>query len=116
MRFLIVDDSANMRSFLASLISDLADEIHECADGVDAVACYSAKRPDWVLMDIDMPRMDGITATRQIRADFPAARIIIITVHDKPAMRQAAGAAGACAYVSKRNLLEVRQILEDRHQ
>jgi CheY-like chemotaxis protein len=111
MTFLIVDDNAQMRRFVANLLSDLADEIHECADGAEALACYSANLPDWVLMDIEMPGMDGIMATRQIKADFPNAQIIIVTIHDKPAMRQAAQAAGACAYVSKKNLVEVREIL-----
>jgi len=114
MTLLIVDDSAPMRRFLISLVSDLADNVYECADGRQAVACYKAERPDWVLMDIEMPIKDGITATRQITADFPRARVIIVTVHDNALMRREAQAAGACAFVPKANLMVVRQILLDQ--
>jgi len=57
--------------------------------------------------------MDGITATRQIRASDPTARIIIVTQYDEADLREEAKAAGACGYVRKENLLEVVQLLEE---
>jgi two-component system NarL family response regulator len=80
-------------------------------DGTEAVAAYKAQRSDFVLMDIEMPVLDGITATQQIIAADPSARVIILTNHDQPSLREAAKAAGACRYALKENLLAVRQLI-----
>jgi CheY-like chemotaxis protein len=111
MKILIVEDNPQMRRMIASVISDLAEEIVECGDGAAAIFAYSKHSPDWVLMDIEMPDISGIAATRQIIASFPEARIVIVTNHDYPELRAAARSAGACAYALKDNLLEVREIL-----
>ena len=84
----------------------------ECGDGREAVALYPALRPDWVLMDIEMAHLNGILATRSIRADFPTARIVIVTNYNDATMREAAARAGASGYVLKENLLELRQYLQ----
>jgi len=86
-------------------------EIREASDGADALEAYAAFLPDWVLMDIKMPNSNGIAATRLIRSFHPQARIIIVTSHDSSEMRQEAQAAGACAYVLKENLLDLRGLL-----
>lgn len=111
MTLLIVEDNQAMRQMLRKLLSDLAEAITECADGSEALAAYQACRPAWVLMDLQMKEMDGLTATRQIMAAFPAARIVIVTDYDDSGLRAAARRAGACAYVVKENLLELRQML-----
>ena len=111
MRLLIVEDSQQMRREIKLFVSDLAEEISECGDGAEALAAYSAQHPDWVLMDIRMEKVDGLTATRQIKAAHPEARIMILTSYDDDALREAARMAGACEYVTKQNLLEVRRIL-----
>ncbi|MEW6207726.1 MAG: response regulator transcription factor [Acidobacteriota bacterium] len=111
MKILIVEDSEQMRRMIASLIDDIAEEIIECSDGAEAVFAYHRHRPDWVLMDIEMREINGITATRQIIDSFPDARIVIVTNHDYPELRAAARRAGACAYMLKDNLLEIREIL-----
>jgi CheY-like chemotaxis protein len=111
MMILIVDDHAEMRRLIGRVIGDLADEIRECRDGAEALAAYDALRPDWVLMDIEMPVMDGLTATREIVAAFPEAKVIIVTKHDDPAMREAAGRAGARGFVWKENLYELRSVI-----
>ena len=100
-----------MRREIRLFVSDLAEEIGECSDGAAALAAYAAHRPDWVLMDIMMAEVDGLTATRQIKAAHPEARIMILTGHDDADLRAAARSAGACEYVTKENLLEVRRIL-----
>ena len=99
-----------MRQMIKKLIGDLADAF-ECSDGEKALGAYRQYRPDWVLMDIKMRETDGLMATRQIKAAFPEARIIIVTGHDDAKLRKAAHSAGACAYVNKENLLELREIL-----
>ena len=72
---------------------------------------YAASRPDLVIMDIGMKDLDGIAACRQIRAMDPAARIVLVSDYDDAAMRESARHAGACGYVLKDNLLEVRGLL-----
>jgi len=63
---LIVEDNAAIRRLIRRAVAHLADEIYECEDGADALKAYSEHQPDLVLMDVRMPRMDGLAATRQI--------------------------------------------------
>ena len=111
MILLIVDDHAGMRQLIATIVNDMAERIHECTDGSQALAAYDEYKPDWVLMDIRMNNMDGIAATHEIKRAHPDARIVIVTDYDHPDLRLSAQLAGACEYVSKQNLLEIRKIL-----
>jgi len=111
MRILIVEDNAQVRRFLRSLLTGLASEIDECGDGGEALSAYNRHRPDLVLMDIQIGAVDGITATGKIKAADPAARIIIVTDYDQVDLREAAAQAGACAYVVKENLLALLPLL-----
>jgi two-component system NarL family response regulator len=112
MSLLIVDDDERMRGLIRSIVSDLADSITECADGAEAQACYERHHPDWVLMDLMMPRMNGFEATSRIMAFDPTAKIVIVTGNESPRLRDAATSAGACAFVSKENLLDLRQLIQ----
>lgn len=112
MTLLIVEDNPAMRRLMRRLVADLADEIGECSDGVEAVALYAELQPDWVLMDIEMPRLNGLAATRRIKADFPEARIVIVTNYDDATLRRAAEQAGACGYALKENLIDLRRLLQ----
>ena len=112
MRLLIVDDYPGIHHVITSIVSDLADEIFDCTEGVNALDAYLAHRPDFVLMDLAMAGVDGITATRLIKQADPAARIIIVTNYDGADLREAARIAGACGYVLKENLFEVRHLLQ----
>lgn len=113
MRILIVDDNAGMRRMLATLLSPTVSEIRECGDGIEAGVAYRAFRPDFVLMDVEMPCLDGISATRQIIADDPAARIVVVTNHDEAGIRMLAIDAGASGFVAKDNLIELRTIVRE---
>ena len=108
---LIVDNSERMRRMIKRLIKSVLAEVWECSDGSQALEDYTAHRPDWVLMDIEMKDVDGIDATRQIRAAFPDARIVIVSNYDSDELRAAASTAGACGYVVKENLIELRRLL-----
>src|SRR5262245_13634323 len=108
---LIVDDSSEMRRLLRRLCAHAFTDIHECSDGVEAVTAFAAHRPDVVLMDIAMPRQDGLTAMTHIRALSPTARIIILSQHDDASFRQAVAQAGATAFVSKFDLQPLRELL-----
>jgi len=110
MKLLIVDDNQPMRRLIRSLLTDVAELIVECGDGAVARSLYAEHQPDWVLMDLMMPKVDGVCATRQILASYPAARILIVTDHESHALREAAWRAGACGYVLKENLKDLRQL------
>ena len=112
MRLLIVDDNPAFHRMMTSIVADLADEIHQCTDGENVLAAYLAHRPDFVLMDINLGAVDGITATRRITQTDPAARIIIVTNYDGADLREATARAGARAYVLKENLFDVRRLLQ----
>ena len=112
MCLMIVEDNSEMRRIIRRMVAGVATEIVECADGSEALASYTRSQPDWVLMDIEMAGVDGITATRQITAAFPDAKVIIVTSHTDEPLRVAAREAGACGYVMKENLLELRKLLK----
>jgi CheY-like chemotaxis protein len=108
---LIVEDNPAMRQLIKSIVADLARDISECSDGSEALSAFQRCRPDWVLMDIRMPQLDGIAATSQITSAFPEANVVIVTDHDDDKLRHAAFAAGARAYVLKEDLFAVREVL-----
>ena len=98
---MIVEDNPPMRQMICSVVADLAEDVTECADGAEAVAAYAAQQfsgHDRVLMDLEMPGIGGLEATRRIRAAFPDAQIIIVTQYDDEHWRTAATGAGACVF------------------
>src|SRR5438270_7894846 len=101
MTVLIVEDNASVRRLIGRIVASVASEIHECEDGAAALAAYLEYRPDFVLMDIEMKELDGITATLRITTACPAANIIMVTNYDDAELREAARDAGACGYVLK---------------
>jgi DNA-binding NarL/FixJ family response regulator len=102
-RVLTVDDHAVVRAGLAAMIANETDMVvvAEAVDGVDAVALYAEHHPDVVLMDIRMPRLDGVEATRAIRTAAPDARIVALTMYEGDADIHRALSAGASAYLLK---------------
>ena len=113
LKVLIVDDKEQARQMIRHYLSELTINFCECADGADALGCYEANRPDWVLMDWEM-RTDGLTATRRIIKAHPEARILIVTQHDDAGLRDAAIEAGARGFVLKDDLLALSSFLEER--
>jgi CheY-like chemotaxis protein len=111
MTVLLVDDNASVRKLLRRLLSQIADQVVECADGAEAAAMYAACQPDIVLMDVKMQQVDGLTATREIRRLHPAARIVMVTDYDDDELRVAAREAGACEYVVKKDLTKLKMIV-----
>lgn len=103
LRILIVDDHAIVREGLCTLISTEPDLLlaGEAADGQEAVATYAEAQPDVVLLDLVMPRMDGVTAIQQIKTIDPAARILVLTSFSDEDQVLPAIAAGAQGYMLK---------------
>ena len=112
MKIMIVDDSPTARSLLRTILQGPETELVECADGQEAITGYPVHRPDWVVMDLEMGQVDGFEATRQIKAQFPEARIVILTSFDDEFMKAASLAAGACGYVLKENIRQIPQLLQ----
>jgi DNA-binding NarL/FixJ family response regulator len=102
-RVLIVDDSPQVRQELRTLLP-LAGDIEivgEAANGLEAIRLAQALRPEVVLMDLEMPVLDGYEATRQIKVGFPSCRVVALTVYGDPASRIRAGEAGVDVFLVK---------------
>lgn len=108
---LIIEDNPQMRRVLRTLLRDVVSDCYECSDGNGALAAYQRHHPDWVLMDLKLAGVDGLMVTATLRAADPTARILIVSNYDDPALREAARQAGACGYVPKENLLELRALI-----
>jgi DNA-binding NarL/FixJ family response regulator len=100
-RVLIADDHPISRSGLRALLSTLptVEVIGEAQNGWEATQLVAASQPDVVLMDLQMPVWNGLDATRQIKARWPAVKIVALTIRD--AWRTEALAAGADAFLLK---------------
>ncbi len=111
MKVLIVDDNAKVRELVRDHLPAAADEVFECSDGGEAFALYEEHRPDWVLMDWEMPGTDGLTAIREIIGGYPDAHICMVTAFDDEGLRAEAFAAGASEFVLKENLFSLEGVL-----
>lgn len=100
-----------MRALIREAVSEFAEEITECSDGDEAFAAYQATLPDWVLMDLRMPRVDGFTASREILSSYPDANICLVTDYGDARTRKLATEVGARAFVLKENLEELKTLL-----
>ena len=101
-RVLLADDHAMMREGLSVLLSGAGIEIvGSVANGRDAVRLAGATTPDVVLMDLTMPEMNGIEATREIRARMPATQVVMLSMHSNREHVYQAMKAGAMGYVLK---------------
>jgi DNA-binding NarL/FixJ family response regulator len=119
---LIVDDHPLFRQGLVSILDGESDIVlaGEASTGREALAASSALKPDVIVMDIQMPEMNGIDATALIRRDCPAARIIILTTYEGDVHALRAMKAGAAGYMLKsmvrKELLDtIRAVHAGRH-
>jgi DNA-binding NarL/FixJ family response regulator len=102
-RVVIVDDHAIVRRGLTDLlgVTDDLEVVGEAGDGVEALVVIARERPNVVLMDVSMPDMDGVEATKQIRARFPDTHIVILTSFSDHATISSALDAGATGFLLK---------------
>ena len=99
----IVDDNELVRRTLHSILgcSPNLKVIAEAENGSTAISLVELMRPDVVLMDISMPVLDGIEATRIISANFPDTKVVVLTMHTDPTYADTALQAGACRFLTK---------------
>lgn len=100
---MLADDHRILRHALATVLRDEQDleVVGEAGDGQEAVELAVRCRPDVILMDVTMPRLSGIEATRQITAACPRVRVIGLSMHEEDGMAAQMRAAGAIAYLTK---------------
>ncbi|HZU78610.1 MAG TPA: response regulator transcription factor [Acidimicrobiales bacterium] len=103
MRVLVVDDQTIVREGLMTLLGTLpgVEVLDGAADGEEAVARVAETTPDVVLMDLRMPRMDGVEATRRIRAHHPATQVVVLTTYADDESIFGGLQAGAIGYLTK---------------
>ena len=105
-RIVIVDDHQLVREGLRDLLEDALDieVVGEAANGQEALLLCSRLKPDLVLMDVRMPEMDGLVATREIKQRYPEISVMMVTMHENPDYLLEALKAGAAGYVLKDGL------------
>jgi len=103
---LIVDDNAQLRALMREFVAVASDlrVVGEAADGAEAMRLVQTLRPAIVLLDLVMPEVNGLEVLQWIKAERPETKVIIVTVHDEDAYRQAAEASGADAFLLKKTL------------
>jgi DNA-binding NarL/FixJ family response regulator len=109
MRILVADDHGIVRAGIKLLLERQSDlqVVAEASDGVAAVQQALAERPDLCILDVGMPKMTGLQATREILSHLPSARVLIVSMHDDEHYLFEALKAGAAGYVLKREADDV---------
>ena len=111
---MIVDDNAQMRTVIKKFLehADIADQFYECSSGEEAIQACTSLPLNWILMDIKMKEMDGLSATREIKRISPTTNVIIVTNFNDPDLREEAKQAGAFGYVLKENLKDIKLFIK----
>lgn len=107
-RIVLVEDHHLMRQGLAALLTGREDVlvVGEAANGLDALALVDKTKPQLVLMDLSMPTMNGLEATRQIKQRYPRIHVLVLSMYNDPVFVARALQAGASGYVLKESMLE----------
>lgn len=114
-RILIAEDFEENRTALTLILKYAGFDVIEVEDGRKAIEAVRLEEPDLVLMDVTLPVMDGLQATREIRSDekFERLPIIILSAHDNDEIRREAAEAGGSEYLSKPfEVAELKKLIE----
>lgn len=104
MRVLVVDDHTLVREGIRLLLESAPyiEVVGEAGDGLEALEKVRQLKPDIVLMDVAMPRLGGVEATKRIKQEFPSVQVLALTIHDNEEYLFQMLQAGACGYVLKK--------------
>ncbi len=102
-RTIVVDDSPRALRAMCSMVARQPNLsiVGSATNGREALAVARRLRPDLVLLDLEMPVMDGIEATSCLGRECPATRVVIVTIHDTPELRKLCYDRGACGFIAK---------------
>ena len=115
MKIMIVDNDFKTRKLIKRIILHQLSKlitIYECENGLDAINSYKKENPDWVLMDIEIEPVNGLTASDIIMESNPDAKIMIVTKNNDPEYQAVAKSYGVCDYVLKDNLFNIPEIIK----
>jgi len=106
LRVLVADDNESVRRSVCQILRSQADieVVCEALDGADALSKIREHQPDVVLLDITMPRVNGLEVAETIKTEFPSVQVLIVSQHDSRGFQWAALAAGVSGYIVKSNV------------
>jgi len=107
MKILIADDSKQTRELIKEVLKFNKHTVLECNNGLSAIELYDKNHPDLVLMDISMPKLNGLDASKTILQKYPAAKIVIVTQYKEPNLINEAKQIGTIGYLLKDDLTMV---------
>jgi two-component system OmpR family response regulator len=110
MKLLIVEENPGLRRLLLAILSESGDEIRACVEGTEALSLCALEQPDWVVLDLNLARVDGLNLTRQMRIRCPQTRVLLVTDEDDARLRERATQAGAAQVISKERLNELPEL------
>jgi two-component system OmpR family response regulator len=113
MKLLIVEENPGLRRLLLALLGESGDEIRECAEGTETLSLCALESPDWVVLDLNLARADGLSLTQQIRCLCPQTRVVLVADEDDARLRDHATQAGATKFIAKDRLTELPLLLRD---
>jgi DNA-binding NarL/FixJ family response regulator len=108
-RILVADDFEPFRGFIRSLFQQRPDFVlvGEVSDGLEALRCAQELQPEVIILDIALPRLNGIQAAREIRSVAPESNIVFVTLENTPEIVLEAFRVGACGYILKSDAFEI---------
>lgn len=112
MKLLIVDDNPHIIKIIHQLLKERFDEIFECSDVLTAVRIFEENQPEWVVMDIEMPEIDGLAGVRMIKNKYPNSRIIMVSKFQDKEIVDFSKYVGADAFFSKDDLSKLNTYFE----
>ena len=111
MKYFIVDDNAEMRKMIKTIIEKVNDTSMEFENGKRVVEEYGIYRPDWVLMDIEMKGINGLDTAKKLKEKFPEVRVVIVTQYDDKIFRKRADELQVAGYILKDNLQKLKEFI-----
>ena len=111
MKLLIVEENPGLRRLLLTLLSEQGHEIRACSEGTEALSLCALEQPDWVVLDLNLARADGLSLTRQLLSVCPQTRVLLVADEDDARLRVRAKQAGASQVISKERLTELPALL-----